>query len=253
MKVVFIGAGNLATRLAIEMSRKEFTILQIYSRTESSARMLAELVQATATINLQDLDREADLYIFSLKDLALGDILRQMPPTKGIWVHTAGSIPLSVFENLHRHCGVIYPFQTFSKQREVDFQVIPFFIEADNRETQEALQRICSALSEKVYPMSSEKRKYIHLSGVFACNFVNHLYSISENILKEHDIPFDIVLPLIDETANKIHRMPASQAQTGPAIRYDRNVIDKHLQLLGSEPLKAIYELLSKSIHETNQ
>lgn len=252
MKIVFIGAGNLATNLALELIKHSYIISQVYSRTIESAQILAQLIDSKATNNTSKIENDADLYIFSIKDSALEDLLQDIPSNNGIWVHTSGSIPMGIFEKYNKNFGVIYPFQTFSKQRRVEFSNIPVFIEANTEENYNKLYNIFSHISGKVSQLSSDKRKYIHLTGVFACNFVNHLYHISSDILKKENIPFDIVLPLIDETASKVHDMSPKDAQTGPAIRYDKNIIDKHLSLIEDSRTKEIYRLMSEDIHKAN-
>lgn len=253
MKVVFIGAGNLATNLALEIKKHSLDIVQVYSRTITSAQTLATELQCDYTNRITEVTKDADLYIFSVKDSALEPLLKQMPENDGIWVHTAGSLPLNVFEKYTSRYGVVYPFQTFSKHRKVDFSKIPIFIEANTEETYALLKETFALISDTIKPLDSDKRKYVHLTGVFACNFVNHLYRISSEILKDQDIPFDMLLPLIDETAAKIHSLSPQKAQTGPAIRFDENVIDKHLSLIENPQWKEIYKLLSKDIHEVNK
>ena len=243
--VVFIGAGNLATNLAKALYYKGFRIVQVYSRTEESARALAEKVEADYTTDLQEISKDAKLYIVSLKDAAFVELLPQITEgkQKSLLVHTAGSIPMSVWEGHAERYGVFYPMQTFSKQREVDFQEVPFFIEAKRAEDTELLKAIASTLSEKVYEADSEQRKSLHLAAVFICNFTNHMYALAAD--------FEVMLPLIDETARKVHELAPRDAQTGPAVRYDENVMSNHLAMLVDSPaLQEIYKLMSKSIHE---
>ncbi len=253
MNIVFIGAGRLATHLAIELSKHSFNILQIYSRTANSAMELAQKVNTKSTSDIKEVIKDADIYIFSIKDSALPNILAEIPSNKGLWIHTAGSIPLDIFKEYNNRYGVLYPFQTFSKDRNLDFSVIPLFLEANNKNDLKILFNIAEQISNKVYSLSSEKRQYLHLTGVFACNFVNHMYSVSHSILEKEGIPFETVLPLIDETAAKIHSLSPKEAQTGPAIRYDENVINKHLELIKDPDLKEIYSLISKNIYKTNK
>lgn len=253
MKVVFIGSGNLATRLAIELYKYSFSIIQVYSRTLENAKRLADKVGSIPVDNISEIDSTADLYIFSVKDSALNDILDQMPHSNGMWVHTAGSLSWDVFSGYNENVGVVYPFQTFSKDREVTFENIPLFIESNNQKNTAYLKDIFSQISSKVYELSSEKRKQLHLTGVFACNFVNHLYAISYDILAAENIPFDSILPLIDETASKVHQMSPKEAQTGPAVRFDKNIIDYHLSLISDSRLKEIYKLMSEDIYQTNK
>lgn len=254
--IVFVGAGNLATNLAKALYRKGFRIMQVYSRTEESARTLAETVEATYTTDLQQLVDNAQLYIISLKDAAFVELLPQITSraTDALFVHTAGSIPMSLWEGYAKRYGVFYPMQTFSKQREVNFREIPFFIEAASTDDTEMLKTIAATLSDKVYEATSEQRKSLHLAAVFTCNFTNHMYALAADLLEKYDLPFDVMLPLIDETARKVHELSPRDAQTGPAMRYDENVIRKHLAMLDDDSaLQDIYKLISKSIHEHHQ
>ena len=253
MKIVFIGAGNLATRLSLAMQRVGMQIGQVYSHTEASARQLATRLGCPWTNDLSALQEDGDLYVFSLKDTVLSDVISKVKPNNGMWVHTAGSMPMSVFEGYAQRFGVLYPLQTFSKGRNVNFDVIPIFLEANTDKNADYLKNIASALSENVRFMSSEKRRSLHLAAVFACNFTNHIYTLSYKLLENESIPADVLLPLIDETVSKIHSMPPAAAQTGPAIRYDENVINKHLAMLDDPAMQAIYRLLSQSIHKEAQ
>lgn len=253
MKVVFIGAGNVATHLAGGLYKQSFEIVQVYSRTLESAKELADKVNASPITDINHIITDAYLYIFSVKDSVLSDLIGQMPQTKGIWVHTAGSIPIAVFLGKTSEYGVIYPFQTFSKNRDIDLTDVPVFIEANSQDVLRNLYKVSRHLSEKVIDLPSDKRKYVHLTGVFACNFVNHLYKISNDILENQGIPFDLALPLIEETCAKVHELSPMEAQTGPAVRYDKNVIDKHLAMIEDESIKEIYKLISQNIHDTHQ
>ena len=250
MKVVFIGAGNLATRLSQEMRRVGFTILQVYSHTQAHAELLAKTLGCTWTVSPEEIREDADLYLFSLKDSVLADVIARVKSNQGVWVHTAGSMPMDLFAGFTERYGVLYPLQTFSKNRPVDFSVIPFFLEANTPDTAKVLQKVAVSISGNIRFLSSDKRKQLHLAAVFACNFTNHIYALAGKLLEEQDIPFDVLLPLIDETAAKIHSMPPAEAQTGPAIRYDENVINKHLELLSDPDIRSIYRLVSQSIHK---
>ena len=249
--IVLIGAGNLATQLAHWLVRKGFCISQVYSRTEISAKTLAENINANYTISINEINKNADLYICASKDDALPEILNQLPEIKGTIVHTAGSVDISVFEGKFNKYGVFYPLQTFSKTKEVAFSTIPIFVEANDSETLQFLKNIASYISEKVYEANSHQRKMLHLSAVFACNFVNHLYAQANDIVKESGFDFDVLLQLIDETAQKVHSLNPIDAQTGPAVRFDETVMQKHLSLLqGDSTKEQIYKLISKSIYQ---
>lgn len=249
--IVFIGAGNLATNLAKALYRKGFRIEQVYSRTQESASTLAELVEAAYTTRLDEVLTDAKLYIVSLKDSALTELLPLIAAGKGnaLLVHTAGSLPMSIWQDYAGRYGVFYPMQTFSKSREVDFREIPFFIEASREEDALLLKAIASTLSQRVYDADSEQRKSLHLAAVFTCNFTNHMYALAAELLNKYHLPFDVMLPLIDETARKVHELEPHAAQTGPAIRYDTNVINDHLAMLADDSeMQQLYEQISQSI-----
>ena len=187
----------------------------------------------------------------ALTDDALIRLIPQMTAGRenALWVHTAGSVPMEVWAGHAGRYGVFYPMQTFSKRREVDFRQVPIFIEGCDRECADLLYAVAAALSTKVYEATSEQRRYLHLGAVLACNFANHLYTLASDLLVRHDLPFDALLPLIDETARKVHELPPREAQTGPASRGDHSVMDEHLRLLANEPyLSQVYTLLSRGI-----
>ncbi|WP_018668359.1 Rossmann-like and DUF2520 domain-containing protein [Bacteroides gallinarum] len=250
--VVFIGAGNLATNLAKALYYKGFRIVQVYSRTEESARTLAQAVEAAYTTDLASVAADAQLYIVALKDAAFVRMLPEIVAGRenALWVHTAGSIPMNVWAGRVERYGVFYPMQTFSRQRMADFRQIPVFVESNSAEDARFLKDIASALSGKVYEATSEQRKSLHLAAVFACNFTNHMYTLAAGLLEKYGLPFEVMLPLIDETARKVHELEPRLAQTGPAVRYDENVIGEHLQMLAGEPqMQELYKLISESIH----
>lgn len=256
MKIVLIGAGNLATNLGKSLLDAGNNILQIYSRTTESAIALANKLDCSYTTNLAEINSDADIYIVSVKDSVITNIIPQLcnRRTEKIFLHTAGSVDMNVFNGMALHFGVLYPMQTFSKNKILKFKDIPCFIEANDNTTFNIIKKLAEDISTKVYPLASDKRKYLHLAAVFACNFVNHCYEISAELLTKHGIPFDIMLPLIDETAKKVHFIAPSDAQTGPAVRYDRNVIRAQSDLLKDNPIfKQIYEYMSISIHHVEQ
>jgi predicted short-subunit dehydrogenase-like oxidoreductase (DUF2520 family) len=146
--------------------------------------------------------------------------------------------------------GVLYPMQTFSKDRSVNFREIPCFIEACDSDTLEAIKGIASKVSDHVLEMSSEKRKKLHLAAVFACNMVNHCYRLAEKVLEEEGIDFSLYMPLIQETANKVKELSPRQAQTGPMVRYDKKIMDAQIALINDERTRQIYRLMADSIHE---
>ena len=254
MKITLIGAGNLATNIGLALHSAGHIIVQVYSRQLANASCLSSRLGATAIDQLDKVNDLADIYIFSLKDSVLQSAIEKVCKhnTNKVFLHTAGSMNMQLFEGYATCFGVLYPMQTFSKDRPVDFKSIPCFIEASDSKTLECIQSLALSVSEKVYMLSSHDRKYLHLSAVFACNFVNHCYEIAAEILHQHDIPFEVLQPLIDETARKIHMLSPRDAQTGPAVRYDKNVIEAQRKLLADSPLwQEIYERMSASIHRT--
>lgn len=252
MKIVFVGAGNLATNLCKAVSAVGHDVQQVYSRTEESAKALADKVDAAYTDDIGKIADNADIYIVAVKDNAVADVSKKLRQRVGekLVVHTAGSMSIDIIPGEHK--GVLYPMQTFSKQKDVDFTTIPCFIESSNSEGLEILKSLAESVSDTVYEMSSHDRMFLHLTAVFCCNFANRCYSIGAELLKAHgDIPFEVMLPLINETAKKLRVLSPREAQTGPAVRWDTDVIEKHSSLLSDTPMtQQIYDLMSRSIHE---
>lgn len=195
---------------------------------------------------------ETDAYIIAVKDSALKEVATAATKDREtqVFFHTAGSMPLSTFQGMTRHYGVIYPMQSFSKERLVDFEEIPIFVEASDEKTMVVARQLTGSISAHVYELSSDDRQYLHLAAVFACNFANHCYAMAAEILEQHGMSFEMMLPLIDETARKVHQLHPLDAQTGPAVRYDENVIRHQAQLLLDHPdMKDLYERMSLHIH----
>lgn len=237
----------MATHMAKALHKNGHKIDAVWSRTMESAQRLARVVDSSPVNDISVLPTDADAYIIAVKDSALQEVIAKA--TKGregaLFLHTAGSMPLSVFEGYAKNGGVFYPMQTFSMEREVDFRAIPLFIEgADAR-----IRQLAESISEHVYELSSDDRKYLHLAAVFACNFANHCYTLAAEVLEKKGLPFDVMLPLVDETARKVHELHPKEAQTGPAIRGDKNVMAAQAALLDSR-MQAIYNLMSESIQE---
>ena len=248
-KITLIGAGNLATCLGKSLKENGFDILQVYSRTEESAKTLSEKLNTKYTCNTDALDLSADLIIISIKDDAIGKMIEKIKDKNLKIVHTSGSVPMQVLENHSSDCGVFYPIMTLSKNRDIDFSDIPICLEADSNEFLSELKKMAERISSQVFEIHSKERKILHMAAVFANNFVNHFYDISENILKENGLSFDLLKPLIKETASKIMEISPHDAQTGPARRLDNNVINRHLKLLENNPEhKKIYKFVTDSI-----
>lgn len=249
MKIVFIGSGNLATHLATALVMAGENVVQVYSKTYEHAQILADKVRGVAVSSIDEICNDADAYIISIKDDALPSVVEQLRKGRAdrLFVHTAGSVPMSV---LGSHAAVLYPMQTFSKSREVNFREIPCFIEATDDEAYKLVAHLAHTVSDKVVDLDSDKRRKLHLSAVFACNFVNHCYHLAERIMADAGLDFDLLLPLIDETARKVHRLSPHDAQTGPMVRNDRKVMDKQMELISDERTQEIYKLLAESIYK---
>ena len=255
MEIVFIGAGRLATNLAKALTAAGHRVSAVYSRTLANADALCSVVGGSPADSIADLPLTADAFIIAVKDMAIAELLPQLEQGREsqAFFHTSGSVALSVFGR-HACAGVIYPMQTFSKERQVDFRPIPIFIEGTTERACATAETIARSVSQNVERRTSEERRRLHLAAVFACNFANHCYALSARVLEEAGMSFEVMLPLIDETTAKIHNMPPRAAQTGPAIRYDRQVIDAHLHMLDADPLsREVYELMSRSIHTMSE
>lgn len=249
--IVLIGAGNVASHLAPALQKNGYKIIQIYSRTKKSAQLLGEKLKIDYTEKIQAIKQQAQIYLFAVSDKAIEPVLQKMPQNKqALYLHTGGSMPMNIFKQYVTHFGVLYPLQTFSKNRKVNLTQVPFFVEANKPENLVVIKKIAEKLSNICIELSSDDRKYLHLAAVFACNFVNHLYHISQQVLSEKKIDFSVLHPLIQETAQKALENNPADVQTGPAVRYDTNIIEKQLDLLKNTPQYAqIYEQISKSIH----
>ena len=249
-RIALIGAGNVATCLGVALQQAGWEITQVYSRTEASASELANRLQVPYVTSVEEVCTDADIYIVAVKDDALPELIPELVKGRyGLFVHTAGSVPMDVWKG-HALChGVLYPMQTFSKGKVVDFHSVSFFLEGDGVETLIMLRKLACSLSEKVYNATSAQRAYLHMAAVFACNFANHMYALSARLLEKNGLPFEAMLPLIDETVHKVHLMLPDAAQTGPAVRKDFQVLEKHLAMLAEEPeLCEIYRMISNSI-----
>lgn len=253
MKVVIVGSGNVATHLALAFLDADIEVSQVWSNNYGNALNLAAKVSAQAIESLNEVDNDADLLVIAIKDDAIAETLARLVHFKGIIVHTAGSVNLNVFGNKIKNFGVLYPLQTFSKDKTLDFRIIPLCVEANNHETLAFIKAVAIKLSDKVEEIDSERRKVLHLSAVFACNFTNHLYALAANLLAENDLKFDLIKPLIKETASKILTTTPKNAQTGPAVRNDEQTLKSHEAMLVKQPaLLEIYKTLSNSIKKHN-
>lgn len=254
-KIVFIGSGNLATNLAPELVAIGHEVVQVYSRTFENAEKLAVKVGAEAVSDPKKVSDLVDWYIIALSDKAIDEVLSRITiHPSALLVHTAGSQPIDILAPYAERRGVFYPLQTFSKSRKVDFSRIPFCIEAAAEQDAKFLFEEAAKISSSVQYINSVQRRHLHLAAVFACNFVNHFYALAELICKANNVSFDLIRPLIEETAVKAMKFSPMQVQTGPAVRFDRNIIDKHLGMLENSPvMHELYFKVSESIYKLYQ
>lgn len=253
-RIIIIGAGNLGTQLGVELKNKGFDIIQVYSRTESSAKNLSEKIDVPFTIHPEQIENSADVYFIALKDSVINNILQKIHFSNNLLIHCAGSIPMLELKKYSMNYGVLYPVQTFTKERKIDFKEVPLCIEANSEKNLSIIEYIASSLSSKIYHINSEQRKQLHIAAVFTCNFVNHLFHISDKILTDAGINFEILKTLASETTEKAFTLKPFDAQTGPAIRYDKSIIEKHLNILSDRPeIMELYEMISKQIFDQHK
>ena len=250
-----VGSGNVAEAIALAVAEcKELQLKQIVARNPVRGRALAEMTGAEWCSDVEQA-AEADLYIISVSDRAVGEVASRLPMrTDAIVAHTAGSVEMDVLGDRAR--GVFYPFQTFTAGRRVDFQQVPLFVEGCDEPTTVELERVAHLLSHRVYRATSQRRREIHLTGVLACNFVNALYAMAADRLSEREgLPFDILRPLIEQTARKaVEADHPREVQTGPAVRGDKAVTARHCEMLSADRREEeIYKLLTEYIWETSK
>jgi len=244
LHVVILGFGNIGSNLCNALhDLSQVSVVQVFNR--NSIELPNNLKSISFTSDISEI-KEADVYIIAIPDDAIVDFSSTVPFQNKLVVHTSGSVPMQALDNKNRK-GVFYPLQTFTKNNMVDFSEIPICIEAEEEDLK-TLKVLGERISNKVTLVSSEDRKILHLAAVFVNNFVNHIYSISEDILNQHDLDFNLLQPLIAETANKVKQLSPKQVQTGPAKRNDRKTIENHLHLLKDSPYKKVYEQMTEAI-----
>jgi len=250
IRITLIGSGNVAQHLIKAFTKsEEIEIGQVFSRKKEA---LIHLIGSDKIVtDFSDLN-EADLYIIAITDDAIPKVSEQLPFQNQLVVHTSGTSSINILNSKNRR-GVFYPLQTFSKNKAVDFSMIPICLEAKNQSDYAILETVAKSISKAVFPISSEQRKALHVSAVFVNNFTNYLYQIGQEICEEHQVPFEILKPLIQETAEKINTLNPIDAQTGPAKRNDTSTIKSHLAYLTNENQKNIYKILTQSIQNNGK
>lgn len=246
MKIVVFGSGNVAFHLAQALD-KIYDVAQIISPNISHASSLAKkLKNAIASDNIREAAKDADVYLVSVKDDAIAEVVNKSP-NDGLWIHTSGSVGMEVFSSCKKKYGVLYPLQTFSKNADINLSKIPIFIEGNNGETESRILQIAETLSGKVFHAESHQRRQLHISAVFACNFANRLWTIADEVLKEAGYSFNVLEPLLRATLDKALASSPADGQTGPARRGDQKIMASHLSSLTGDK-KEIYQLISSSI-----
>ncbi|PJJ79487.1 Rossmann-like and DUF2520 domain-containing protein [Mucilaginibacter auburnensis] len=249
MRISIIGSGNVATHMAAALKNAGHNIVQVYSRDMQNAALLAYHVKADAINDLQNISPETDLFIIAVKDDAIGRVAEQLAVYDKLIVHTSGATDMYALLAFTDRAGVLYPLQTFSKVKEVNFRQVPLCIEGADEAITKQIEELAQSISNNVYRVDSAQRKILHLAAVFACNFPNYLYEVARQLLNNNQLDFNLLRPLILETAEKVQERLPAQVQTGPAVRNDVGTMNNHLQLLTEQPhLQEIYRLLSQGI-----
>lgn len=244
MKIVIIGSGNVAYHLAKAFQKNKIPVSQLFGRNENDLKYISEQLQIPFSTNLL---ADADLYLICVSDASIVEVSKMITKENCLVAHTSGSLPKEILEGNFRKAS-FYPLQTFSKSKDLDYKEVPFFVESDDDNDLELLKNLALNISKKVMISTYEKRKYIHLTAVFACNFVNHLFARAKEISDSQEIPFAYFLPLIKETTSKIEILEPKLAQTGPAIRNDERVLKAHEDLITDEEQLKIYKIMNESI-----
>lgn len=245
--IVIFGSGNVATQIAKQLHANSINILQVYSKTLNNAQLLANSIKTKATDDIKAIIQDADLYLVCLNDSAIEITIGNLCFEPKLIAHTAGSVPLKTL-NKFKNFGVFYPLQTFTKSRKINLRNVPFCIEANTNENEKILFELAKILSSNVKIITTEQRKKYHLAAVFANNFANHMFAAAKSLLDSNHLDFELLKPLIHETALKIQDMAPELAQTGPAVRNNKTIIESHKQQISSPELEKLYSFVSESI-----
>lgn len=250
--IVLIGAGNVATHLGKALHQAGHRIIQVYSKTLKHAEELARFLHSDYTNQLSHINKTADIYLLAVKDYAIDDIIPELRLPDKIVAHTSGTVGMEKLEHISKRYGVFYPFQSMTKHIPVDLSIVPFFIEAADKDTEHVLTELAKSITKLTQVIKTEQRKALHLAAVYANNFTNHLFYIARYILKKEQLPFELLYPLIKETVVKVGNYDPRDIQTGPARREDWKTIDEHLQYLNNYPeFREVYLVLTESIMAT--
>ena len=249
LKIVILGTGNLAKHLYTAFLKADgVDVVQVVGRNQTELEHFSE--HANNSNDFTSIE-DADVYLIAVKDDAITEVSNYLSNKKGIVVHTSGATDLNAIKPENR--GVFYPLQTFTKGKIVDFSSIPICIEVEERESLETLRKLAGSISQNVHHIDSEQRKKLHLAAVFVNNFTNYLYGVGEELCLEEGLSFDLLKPLILETAEKVRTISPKEAQTGPASRNDEKSMESHLELLNNKEHITLYKLLSQAIKQAHE
>lgn len=249
-KIVIIGSGNLAEHLLRAFKNSNNSeVIQLYSRNISVGKELSAKFNIKFSNTISELVN-ADLYLISVSDTSISAVSETLPFNDKLVSHTSGATSINALSQQNRQ-AVFYPLQSFTKGKKIDFSNIPICLEAKNDNDYSTLKSIAKSISKTVSKVSSEQRQYLHVSAVFVNNFTNHMFHIGKEITEHHNVDFNLLMPLIKETVEKIQHKTPLESQTGPAIRDDKNTIEKHLKLIPDDTHKRIYKLVTESITKT--
>jgi len=254
--IAFIGTGRVANQLAPALQAQGVEIHGVYGRNASEASKLADRLKSRLIEDLSAPIR-ADLLLLTVSDDAIKEVSERLDPGyKGLVAHTSGAVPMAAISNKHRR-AVFYPLQSFSHDKKIVWENVPFCLEAETEDDLNGLGELAELLSSRIHLLSSAQRKSLHLAAVFANNFANLMIELSEDLLEKSDIDRTILHPLILETANKVLMQSAKVSQTGPAARGDLETLEMHRKLLGEDnTYREIYDRLTEEIyrrtHEQN-
>lgn len=254
MKIVLIGSGNIATHLGKAFADAGHQIMQVYSHTIANAHALAIALSSEGIADLKDINQGADFYLLAVSDHVLSEVVDSLPKEiTGVVAHCSGGTDISLLSQFKSY-GVIYPIQSFSKHKDLDLQHTPFAVEANNTNSYELLYGLASEISDHVFPCNSQQRLALHVSAVFANNFSNALFQIAFELLRAHDLSFDLIRPIIRETAEKVQNHEPKDVQTGPAVRNDKTTMSTHFNFISSHPdWQLIYQKMSDLIIKTRE
>lgn len=254
--ISIIGSGNLAWHLTQSLENAGHFIPEIYSRDPKNAGKLSKKLYDTRVSKSLDFrGSESEIFIVSVSDGAIENVVEKIQlPERAILVHTSGSKPMNMLESASDRFGVFYPLQTFTKGATISFKSIPICLEASSSRVEKVLKKLALSLSKDIHYLRSKERRQLHLAAVFACNFTNHMLTLAQEIMEEQDVDAEVLHPLIAETINKGFTLDPMNAQTGPAIRGDAEVMKEHLKILRPrKDLQKIYKLLSQHIFDHYQ